>query len=146
MKDYQAITVQLKIEEDVSLLILLHKDGTINRKGNGSENIDKNFFIGKNDDNLLSKLAHSITPDFEEFLNKIFDDPDKKGKTCMLEISLSDEKETTGMRFTYGTKSIGPPEPVYNFVIKAVELTDPWFLKQKKTVASNEKKWWEFWK
>jgi hypothetical protein len=29
MTDYQAITVQLKIEEGVSLLILLHRDGTI---------------------------------------------------------------------------------------------------------------------
>ncbi len=131
-KSYEATTIELNIENESALFILLHKDGTINRKGNGTEEIDRNFYMGIQQDSIFSKLTETITPDFESLLNRIYDYPDKKGKTCMLEITLSDGKETKGVKYTYGFDSTGPPKPIADYVIKAIELTDPWFNEQIK--------------
>ena len=129
-KDYQISTIELNIEKETSLMILLHKDGTINRKGYGTYEIDNNFYMGIDKNNLLSELTKSITPDFESLLNKVIDYPEKKGKICTLEITLSDGKETTGVRYIYGSESMGPPIPIANFINKAIELTNPWYEKQ----------------
>lgn len=129
---YAMTTIELSIEDEPSLMILLHKDGTINLQGRGTEEIDNNFFIGMQKEGLFAKLTQSITPDFESLLNNIYDDPDKKGKTCILEITLSDGKETTGVRYIYGSESVGPPVSITNYVKKAIELTDPWYNKHAK--------------
>lgn len=135
---YEATTIELNIEDEPSLLILLHKDGTINRKGRGTEEIDRNFFMGIQKDSLLSKLTKSITADFESLLNSVHDYPDKKGKTCILEITLYDGKKTKGVRYTYGSESKGPPVPIANYVNKAIELTDPWFNEQVKMIENSK--------
>ena len=131
-KKYEATTIELNIDDESSLVILLHKDGTINRKGDGTQEIDPNFYIGIQQDSIFTKLTKTITPDFESLLNGVYEDPDKKGKTCMLEITLSDGKETKGVRYTYGFESMGPPKPIVDYVLKAIELTDPWFKEQAK--------------
>jgi hypothetical protein len=136
--NYEATTIELNIEDEPSLMILLHKDGTINRKGRGTEEIDNNFYMGIQYDSLLSELTKSITTDFQSLLNKVNDYPDKKGKTCMLEITLSDGKETKGVRYTYGSESMGPPIPIANYVNKAIELTDPWYNEQVKMVENSK--------
>jgi hypothetical protein len=135
----------MKIAGKQSLLILLHKDGTINRMGNGTAHIGKDLFIGITDTaGMLQELAGSITPDFEGALNKVFDLPEKKGATCSLEIVMGDGKETKGIKFIYGTRSVGPPREIKDFVLRTVTLTDPWYLQQPKAVPA--KKWWQFWK
>lgn len=141
------LLIEMKIAGKQSLLILLHKDGTINRMGNGTAHVDKNFFIGVTDTvDILQELTSSITPDFENALNKVFDLPEKKGATCSLEIVMADGKETKGIKFIYGTKSVGPPQEIKDFVLKAVALTDPWYLQQQKATPKPVKKWWRFWK
>ena len=138
-KNYEATTIELNIEEEPSLMILLHKDGTINRKGRGTEEIEKDFYMGIQKDSLLSELTKSVTSDFQSLLNRVNDYPDKKGKICMLEITLSDGKETKGVRYTYGSESMGPPIPIVNYVNKAIELTDPWYNEQVKMVENSKK-------
>ena len=136
--NYEVTTIQLNIEDELALMILLHKDGTINRKGRGTEKIDNNFYMGIQKDSLLLELNKLITSDFQSLLNRVYDYPDKKGKICMLEITLSEGKETKGVRYTYGSESMGPPIPIANYVNKAIELTDPWFNEQMK-MAENSK-------
>ncbi|MDO5981513.1 hypothetical protein [Flavivirga spongiicola] len=136
--NYEATTIELNIEGEPSLMILLHEDGTMNRKGRGTEEIDNNFYIGIQKDSLLSELTKSMTPDFQSLLNRVYDYPDKKGKICTLEITLSDGKETKGVRYNYGSESMGPPIPIANYVNKAIELTDPWFNEQTKMVENSK--------
>ena len=141
------ITIELQIEEDTSLVIFLHKDGTINRKGDGTTKIDKNFFMGLTETiPIIEKLNRLIDEEFEQYLNNVYDLPDKKGKTCSIEIILANEKETKGVKFFYGSDSYGPPKPIGDFVIKAIELTDPWYNTQQKMIKKNKKAWWQFWK
>ena len=147
MTSLDHLFVEMKIAGKQSLLILLHKDGTINRTGNGTIHIDKNLFIGVTDTaGILQELTGLITTDFEGALNKVFDLPEKKGDVCSLEIAMAEGKETKGIKFIYGTKSVGPPQEIKDFVLRAVALTDPWYLQQQKAVPQPAKKWWQFWK
>lgn len=147
MEPLDHLLVDLKIAEQQSLVILLHKDGTINRTGNGTARIDKTLYIGITDTwSILQELAHLITSDFEGALNKVFDLPDKKGATCSLEIVLATGSETRGIKFVYGSKSVGPPREIKDFVMKAITLTDPWYQQQKKLSPQPVKKWWQFWR
>jgi hypothetical protein len=69
-----------------------------------------------------------------------------KGKSCSVEIVLSNGTETTGTKFLYGSESMGPPPPVGKFVLKAIKLTDPWYNQNQKAIKKNTRKWWQFWK
>lgn len=140
MSDYNFVTIELNIDKDNSLMILLHKDGTINRKGDGSYRIQKTIYMGMVDKPIFDELMSTITDDFKRYLGKVYDLPDKKGKTCSVEITLGSDNGGTGMKFIYGSKSIGPPDVVATFVEEAIHLTNPWFKKQQPP-----KKWWQFW-
>jgi hypothetical protein len=109
--------------------------------------IDNNFFIGMtNTAPILEQLRKLINKEFEEFLDMVYDIPEKLGKNCLVEIVLSSGNATKGTRFLYGADSMGPPRPIVDFVLKAKELTDPWFIQQQQMVRKAGKKWWEFWK
>ena len=141
------ITLELQIENDPALFILLHRDGTINRKGNGSEIIDNNFFMGLTaTSKMLDELGGLVNEEFMQFMDKVFDAPGKEGKKCSIEIALEySNQEMHGTKFYYGTKSIGPPKPVSDFVIRAIELTNPWYYEQQKMVKKKSSRWWKFW-
>ena len=53
-----------------------------------------------------------VTEDVRSLLGKVYDLPDKAGKSCSIEIVLIRENEGEGMRFDYGADSMGPPAPV----------------------------------
>jgi hypothetical protein len=77
------------LRSETVLVILIHVDGTINRKGDGSQNPDFPFTLGMGDTSeMFEKLNPLISNDFESYLNGVFDDPEKKGKGCSLEMHL----------------------------------------------------------
>ena len=135
MTNFSSVTITLKISDDISLAVLLHRDGTINRKGNGTEKIDNNFFIGLTKEPIFDNLIKSMSPDIEQYFNKVYGAPNMKGKKCELEIVWTGENNVTGTKFMYGTKSIGPPRPISDFVVNSIRLTDPWFHEQQKRRA-----------
>jgi hypothetical protein len=74
MTDVAYITIELKIDNDSSLMILLHKDGTINRKGDCSFNIYNIICMGITETGeIISELSKIINQDFEQYLNDVFD-------------------------------------------------------------------------
>jgi hypothetical protein len=128
MKTLEFLSIEIKVQDETVLVILIHSDGTINRKGDGSENPDLPFAMGMGDTKgIFKELVPLITNDFESCFNKVFDDPDRKGKICTLEIKLGDESNITGCKFIYGLDSIGPPIFLNDFVIKSIELTNSWY-------------------
>lgn len=124
------LTIEVKVQTETVLVILLNDDGTINRKGDGSQNPDRPYALGMGDTKeMFGKLSPLISDDFESYSNGVFDDPEKKGKECSLEIHLGMGSKNTGCRFIYGADSMGPPKPISDFVIKALEVTDTWYLR-----------------
>jgi hypothetical protein len=140
------ILITLEVEDKTSILILLTKEGNINRKGDGSLN------------NLNLPLAQGISHDghFEALLLTVSEDifnhagvlnyPDKKGKICQLTLIFQGANELDfSFRVKYGEDSQGPPVELAQILINAVKITEPWYQSQLVPVAE-ESKWWEFWK
>jgi hypothetical protein len=138
--DLEVCLISIMIEDKQSLFILLAKDGTINRLGTGSANNTENdMFIGISKDGLFEKLMEAVPEELLEYQGS-YDIPEKKGKRCELTLMLAsaDEKKKAGFIFQYGSDSQGPPQEISEIVVKAVELTNPWYDEQK-TVVSKSK-------
>ena len=145
-KEISAICITIEVEKESVLFILLTEDGTINRSGTGYEhNTENDLFIGITDKSLFFKLRELIT---DQMLTNMggYDVPDKKGKNCKLNIALSFEGgHDNGFGFIYGSESQGPPKDICEIVEKAINITDPWYKKQKMMVKKSNKPWWKFW-
>ncbi len=87
----------------------------------------------------------------EEFVGKVYDIPEKKGRKCTYQVLFKGPEIDTGVQFIYGESSLGIPTPFRNFTIKAIELTEPWFQSQKQMASKvkeetvTNKPWWKFW-
>lgn len=132
MKEVSIITISLDVEDKPSLFVLLTKDGTVNRLGTGAENNTENdLYIGVNH-GLFEKMIERIDPQIFELKGE-YKSYEIKGKSCRLVVGFGFDDETQdGSIWIYGTQSAGPPPEIANFVVSAVELTEPWFEDQKK--------------
>lgn len=151
IEKFESTIVSLEVADKQVLFILLSKDGAINRQGDGSAGCkDHDLYIGITNEGLFDQLMEVASPKLVDVLGGHLEAHDKKGRTCKLKILFKGENIDTGVEFIYGELSQGPPPFVADYVIEAVELTEPWFQKQKKMTKSEgtngEKKWWEFWK
>lgn len=143
MDRIKVLSISIKVKEKTSLYILLHQDGTINRQGYGTFDFNSIFCIGITETNeMLKELSSLIDSEFESYLNRIYDLPNQKGNLCSTEINLETANGIFGIKFNYGSESIGPPEAVHKLILKAIELTDSWY----KVNNTYKKKWWQIWK
>ena len=128
MIELEYLTIELKAQSETVLAIFIYNDGTINRIGDGSLNPNCSLVIGMgNTKEMFEKLNPLISEDFQSYFGRVFNDPQKKGKECSLEIQIGTDSKITGSRFTYGADSMGPPKSVTDFVEKALEVTDAWY-------------------
>ena len=149
LESIKQILITLEVADKHVLFITLSKEGSINRKGNGSPDCnDNDLYIGVTKEPLFEKLVVYITDEMQKFFGRTFDVPEKKGRICELKIMVKGDHIETGVQFLYGEFSQGPPPPFRTLVVKAVELTDNWHRKQKKVTnmeANPNKPWWKFW-
>ena len=135
--DIRAIAITLRVREKNALFILLAADGAINRLGTGSvRNTENDMFIGQTTEPLFEQVRATF---HDEMLGMTggYDVPNQKGKPCVLDILLRFADGTEdGFRFSYGSKSQGPPGEIVNVVMRAVEVTEPWFERQKAMVRA----------
>lgn len=130
------IIVELHVGEELSLFILLGKDGTINRMGNGSvDDIERQLFIGKISPDLFLRVRARVTAGVIHFLGQQLAAPRPKGKLCELAVvfTYADGRDAT-TAWRYGSESQGPHPEVREFVMAAMEATEPWFEQQKEMV------------
>ncbi|MAT13902.1 MAG: hypothetical protein CMJ46_01375 [Planctomyces sp.] len=132
-KDVTAILVNLKIADDQALFVILGADGTVNRKGTGAEDNDEHdLFIGKSSSKMFAALKKQIKPGVAKW-NGVYKARAPKGKPCLLTVGFRDASGKESIcKFSYGSDSQGPPPEICDLVIAAVEITDPWYEKQKK--------------
>lgn len=127
------IIATLLVEGDRSLFIMLGADGNINRQGTGSlENKEIDLFIGKADPELFRRAQSHVSKDLLKWFGTSLGDPTPKGKICELTVSLQDSTgDVMTTHWRYGAQSQGPPPDVCQFVVKLVDLTNPWFVMRK---------------
>ena len=150
----EKILITLTVADNQVLFILLAKDGTINRLGDGNPDCkEKDLFIGLTKDIYFYQLIKSIDDFILDSCGTSYSMRDQKGRICKLQLLFDIDGKETGLEVIYGEHSQGPPPPIRDYVISAVELTDNWYEAQKKMTKktntvnkSSDKKWWEFWK
>ena len=158
--------VSLDVGDKNALFIVLMKDGTICRRGNG--NPDKEFELLKGSSELQHYQAFMMTVSEELFqFSGVFDQTPIVGRPCKMMIVFSGPNgEEAGFKVNYGEDSVGAPREIVEMLVNAVKITDPWYeeertkLSQKpeqqkveqtprfKSSISNpspEKKWWKMW-
>jgi len=146
--DITMIHITLNVDGKESLFVLLSQDGTVNRLGTGAiNNAENKFIIGISPDPLLEQAKQSLTDEMLDHMGG-YDVPDHKGATCRLSIGFRFADGTdSGFDFSYGSESEGLPHEIDQFVVAAIEATEPWYQSQKKRVCGvgNSKPWWKFW-
>lgn len=100
--------------------------------GTGAEdNMEKNLFIGTDDENCFTKLVSQAREVVLKWCG-VYQAPNAQGNNCKLVLSL---RLTDGSEYTsewrYGTLSQGPPPDVQDFVVAVTQLTEPWYERQK---------------
>ena len=99
------------------------------RKGTGAvDGFDGELFIGRTDSAIFQQLRQQIGPELLGWFGQRREDPQPRGKICELTVMLkyaNGEESATAWR--YGAESQGPPPEVVQFVIAAVNATNPWF-------------------
>jgi len=149
--DIAGIIIDLEVEERTVLFIKLFADGTIDRQGDGSADCtDNDLYTGQTDTRIFEAVKSSLNAEILEFIEKSYNAKEKKGRTCKLQVVLSNGKDyPVGAQFIYGEYSSGPPRSFIDFIANALELTDPWHIEQKKLKANTKgtkKPWWQFFK
>lgn len=123
--------VDVKVDNKQVLFIMLDNKGAINRIGDGSPDCQAtDLFTGNSSQNGFRELLKLVNEDMLQFCGNIYDIPDKEGRTCEMTVMFSGIDLETGFKVIYGEHSQGPPRPVVDYVIKAVSLTEKWYLQK----------------
>jgi hypothetical protein len=159
--------ISLDVGEKNALFIVLTKDGTICRRGNG--NPDKEFELLKGHSSLQHYQAFMMTVKEDHFqFSGVFDQAPAIGRPCKMMIVFSGpEGEEAGFKCTYGEDSQGPPREVVEMLVNAVKITDPWYEEERQKLKNGalhdpesgpfghspvpknkdaQPSWWQFWK
>jgi len=145
------IIVTLKADDEIVLHVLLDKDGSINRIGDGVlGSDDRDMYSGVAEEPLFERLRDEIDETLLEH-DGIYELPDKVGIPLELTFIFKDgDDQTASLQFKYGAESQGLPLEVLNFLRAAEGTTSAWHADQKQSLVSVEssqnKPWWKFWR
>ena len=110
-----------------ALFIVLAKDGTICRRGNGNPNKDFELLKGTSELEHFQAFMMTVSEDILQF-SGFFEQTPIVGRPCKLMIVFSGPHgEEAGFKVEYGEDSQGPPADIVEMLINAVKLTDPWY-------------------
>lgn len=139
------VLITLEVGDKTCLFILLGKDGTIHRKGDGSPQHNLPLQMGVSNQRHFD--AFMMTVNEAVFAYKgVVRYPNRVGTDCSLTIIFQGPNEVDfSFRVIYGADSAGPPSELVEILINAVKLTEGWYQEQL-AEPQEEKKGWKFWK
>jgi hypothetical protein len=154
--------VSLDVGDHNALFIVLAKDGTICRKGNGNPAANLEMLKGASDLQHYEAYMMTINEDWFQF-SGAFEQTPIVGRVCkMLVVFSGPDGEEAGFKVNYGEDSQGPPKEIAEMVINAVKLTEGWYQGERDKLKvqpqpiisavpqevpeAESRKWWEFWK
>lgn len=146
LKLIDKVLITLETGEKTCLFILLSKDGTIYRKGNGDALTDLPMATGNSEEGHLEALMMTVNSEVFNYTG-VMKMPERLGTEYQLTIIFQAGAQADySFRVVYGDQSQGPPVELVQILINAVKLTEPWYQQQLQQAARPEKKWWEVWK
>jgi hypothetical protein len=122
------VLVRLDVEGEKFLFLRLGADGSIQRLGT----TEREILRGTASPDLFERVVQKVTPQLLRWKGQSWSDPAPKGKICLLVVGFKEiDGQEVLMRWEYGSESHEPPPEILEFVISAVEATNPWFGEQK---------------
>lgn len=122
------VLVRLDVEGEKFLFLQLGADGSIQRLGT----TEREILRGTASPELFERVIQEVTPQLLRWKGQCWSDPAPKGKICLLVVGFQEiDGQEILMRWQYGSESHEPPPEILEFVISAVEATNPWLGEQK---------------
>lgn len=126
--DLCGILIRLDVEHSKYLFLRMGSDGAIQRLGTS----DRDIVAGTAAPELFQRLIQKVNPALLRWVGQSWADPAPKGKLCLLVVGFRDpDGQESMMRWEYGSESYEPPPEVLEFVMSAVEATNPWLAEHK---------------
>lgn len=125
--DIEVLWMTLKVGGKDSLLVILTRDGMVNRQGTGiAGEREELLYIGQHP-GVFEQVLKSVDAQVLSYTGA-YDVAEKRGEVCELEIHFEfKDKQTDGYTIRYGLESEGPPREVARIVIDAIEKTEPMY-------------------
>jgi hypothetical protein len=140
------VLITLEVGEKTGLFILLTKDGTINRKGDGSVTHDLPLHRGTSNQRHFDALMMTINESIFGYCG-IIKQPNRLGTESSLTIIFQGPNDVDfSFRVIYGADSEGPPRELVEILVNAVKLTEGWYQEQLSAPVEKVKSGWKFWK
>jgi hypothetical protein len=151
--------IKITYRGETALLLLLSRDGTINRMGDGTPPSagGSTLYIGKVSEPLFERLTEAIPAQLWQLrhVGRLELD-DRVGEDCVLTVMFGRSDTESGFLFEilFGSESGGVPRELQLILSRAVELTDPWWQEtrsieergkptsKKRHAASRGRHWW----
>ena len=125
------ISVHVLTAGQSALTLIINKDGSLHRQGNGAIPPLNVTVLGMTDGSYFREAIDRLDERLLD-LGGVYDHPDKSGVPVEYEIAFAGERGVRTFRFSLGTmtRSVGDVFPRLDaFVSKLVEMTDEWYSK-----------------
>jgi hypothetical protein len=132
VNDIQSVTISLQTDGLRTLAIELDHQGQLSRLGTGAiDNDEHDKLSGQASPELFRQTMKQLSDPMLDHLGS-YDIPEKEGLHCQLQIGFRFHDGTeNGFAFYYGSDSQGPPQELIAFVAAAMQITDPWYKREK---------------
>ncbi len=140
------VLITLEVGERTCLFILLGKDGTIHRKGDGNPAHDLALQRGVSTQKHFDAFMMTVNEGVFAY-SGVRRQANILGEVCRLTIIFQGPDDIDfSFRVVYGADSEGPPGELVEILINAVKITESWYQEQLSQLPEEEKKGWKFWK
>jgi hypothetical protein len=128
--DLNTCFITLKYGDRLILVVLLAREGSINRMGDATSKADDTWYIGKVQEPLFDQLLEVVPDDLFQYAGRL-EIPDRRGIDCELAVVfLHKDGRAVPFEILFGSETQDVPTELLDIVSRAMELTDPWWKKQ----------------
>jgi hypothetical protein len=130
--DLNSCFIQIEHGGDLVLAILLARDGSINRMGDGTPSpADNTLYIGVVKEPLFDQLMEVVPDDLFRYVSRL-ELPDREGVDTTISVMFQhDDGRVLPFEVLFGSESAGVPLELQTILRRALELSDAWWNGQR---------------
>lgn len=136
--DIEKIRIDILSTQDSALSMIISRDGTLGRQGNGALPIELTRITGSSDISVFKKLLDRLDENVFPHAG-VYDHPHKPGIPLTYSVAFLDKNQNTSLfefRFSSETRDVGELLPFFDgFISQAIELTNEWYAAGKLKIS-----------
>ncbi|SRR6266568_511526 len=152
-----AFLIELCVNQMPALVLGLSSDGAINRLGSGTwssiGNKVEHGIIDQTSEPFFQRATELVDPSWLNWAG-VHTPFQQRGPSCLLRMTFFCRGlAPIVLEFRFGAHSSGPPPEIKQFVIRTIEITQPWYDEENRKAAgvvganrsASDKPWWKVW-